>query len=165
MTWLGIKRRLAFFCVNHFLSGTVHFEWKRRLLNAAGMELGAGTKIVGPIFCTGYLKTGKDCWLGRELRIHGNGSVELGDRCDLAPEVAFLTGGHVVGSEERRAGAGETYSIRVGDGCWIGARATIGKSVTLGQGCVVGACACVLQNLPENTVAGGVPARVIRKLL
>ena len=63
-----------------------------------GHEIGEGTKIVGPIYCTGKIIIGKDCWIGKNLIINGNGSVRIGDNCDVAPEVSFQTGGHEIGS-------------------------------------------------------------------
>lgn len=159
-----IKRILVTFCVNHILAGAGCFALKRRLLNTIGYEIGAGTKIVGPIFSSGVLKVGKDCWIGKNLTVNGNGTVRIGDRCDIAPEVTFLTGGHKVGNASRRAGEGEEYSIEIGDGTWIGARATLGKTLNIGAGCVVAACACVMQDVPDNTMVGGVPAKTIKEL-
>lgn len=159
-----IKRCCVTFCVNHLLAGTHSYGLKRRLLRSIGHEIGAGTRIVGPVFCTGSLRIGESCWIGRDLTVNGNGTVEIGDRCDIAPSVMFLTGGHEIGDGQRRAGKGETYSIRVGEGSWIGARATIMKTVTIGPGCVIGACACVGTDIPAHTLAGGVPAKVIREL-
>lgn len=41
-------------------------------------------------FCTGTLCIGANCWIGRNLTVHGNGSVIIGDNCDIAPDVTFL---------------------------------------------------------------------------
>lgn len=159
-----IKRMLAMFCVNHVLAGTALFGLKRRLLRAAGCQIGKNSKIVGPIHSSATLIVGENCWIGRNLTVHGNGTVVIGDNCDLGPEVMFLTGGHSIGDRCRRAGAGEVYTITVGHGCWIGARATIGRNVTLGPGTVVAACGCVMADVPEHTLVGGVPARKIKEL-
>lgn len=164
MTVHTIKSVLVMFLVNHVFVGTRCFERKRKLLNSIGYVIGEGTKIVGPIFCTGKLTVGKDCWIGKDLTIHGNGTVLIGDHCDIAPEVMFLTGGHAVGTSQRRGGAGQSYRIHVEDGCWIGARATLGKDIRIEKGSVVGACACVMQDVPQDTMVGGVPAREIRSL-
>lgn len=158
------KRMLVMFLVNRVLAGTRCFETKRRLLNAIGHSLGAGTRIVGPFFCTGHLTAGEGCWLGRDLTIHGNGTVVLGNGCDLGPDVTFLTGTHTIGTPKRRAGEGTNGTIRVGDGCWIGARATLVSGVTVGHGSVLAACACAAADIPPDTLAGGVPARPIRGL-
>jgi len=159
-----LKRIGVMYCVNHMLAGTHSFALKRRLLRSVGYEIGEGTKIVGPLFCTGELRIGKNCWIGRNLTINGNGTVEIGDNCDLAPEVMFLTGGHEIGGSERRAGKGEHYRIRVGNGTWIGGRTTVMRDVFIGSGCVLTACACVTKDIPDNTLAGGVPAKIIRGL-
>lgn len=164
MTLGTVKRAWAGFCINRLLVGTRCFDAKRRLLNWIGHEIDEGTKIVGPVFCTGKLKVGSNCWLGRNLTVHGNGLVEIGDNCDIAPDVMFLTGGHEIGDQTRRAGKGETYSISVGNGTWIGARATISGETKIGSSCVVAACACVVSDIGDNTLVGGVPAKTIREL-
>lgn len=159
-----MKRIFVTYLVNHIYVGTSHFEVKRKLLNSIGYEIGEGTKVVGPVFCTGHLKVGKHCWIGCGLKVHGNGTVVLGDHCDLAPEVMFLTGGHEIGNTSHRAGTGETYEIEVGSGTWIGARTTIGRNVKIGSGCVIAACTCVMSSVESNTLVGGVPAQEIRTL-
>lgn len=164
MKWNSIKRKIAFFGVNHLFKGTRFFGVKRGLLRWAGYDIGDGTKIVGPLFATAHFTVGRDCWVGRDLRIEGNGWVHIGDNCDIAPSVMFCTGGHSIGDGNRRAGEGQTYTINVGNGCWICARATVVKNVTIGNGCVVAACACVTEDLPRDAVCAGVPARVIREL-
>lgn len=164
MAFLGIKRKIAAFGVNHLFVGVKHFEKKRHLLNWIGCKIGEGTKIVGPITCTADLEIGRNCWIGKNFIINGNGFVKIGDNCDIAPEVIIQTGGHEIGTPERRAGKGIRFSVTVGDGCWIGARSTLLGGVSIGDGCVVAACACVAKTVEDNTMVGGVPARVIKNL-
>lgn len=164
MTLLGIKKRVWIFLINHVYVGTKHFDKKVILMRKLGHEIGEGTKIVGPIYCTGKIIIGKDCWIGKNLIINGNGSVRIGDNCDVAPEVSFQTGGHEIGGAKRRAGKGKVYHITVGNGCWIGARSTILGGVHIKDSCIVAACACVCNDVDENSLVGGVPAKVIRKL-
>lgn len=164
MKLITAKRILANFFVNHVFAGTHFFNAKRKLLRFAGYEIGEGTKIVGPFFCTGSLIIGKNCWIGRNFSVNGNGKVEIDDRCDIAPEVMFITGSHEIGSEKKRAGKGESYSIKVGEGTWICTRATIAKEVEIGKGCVIASCACVVSDLEGNALYGGVPAKIIKKL-
>lgn len=158
------KRKLCLFLVNKVLRGTKYFALKRILLNYIGFQIGHNTKVVGPVECSGKLKVGDNCWIGKNLIINGNGLVEIGDNCDIAPEVTFLTGGHEIGDAHRRAGRGEIYSITVGNGVWIGARSTLMKNITVGNGAIVAACACVHKSVQDNEMVGGIPARVIRKL-
>ena len=159
-----LKRRMAHYLVNHILSGARFFSAKRRLLRSCGYEIGEGTKIVGPLFCTGTLRIGHDCWIGRNLAIEGNGSVIIGNCCDIAPGVTFFTGGHRIGSAGRRAGKGESYQITVGNGVWIGGRATILRNAHIGDGSVIAACACVVGDIPRSVLAAGVPAKPVKEL-
>jgi acetyltransferase-like isoleucine patch superfamily enzyme len=47
---------------------------------------------------------------------------------------------------------------------WIGANATICPGVSIGDGAVIAAGAVVTENVPENTVYGGVPAKFIKEI-
>lgn len=164
MTLLGLKKRIWIFLVNYVYAGTNHFDKKITLMRKLGHKVGNGTKIVGPVFCTGKLNIGDNCWIGKNLIVNGNGIVTIGNNCDIAPEVIFQTGGHEIGGTGRRAGKGIRYNVNVGNGCWIGARSTILGGVTIEDSCVVAACACVCKNIDKNSLVGGVPARLIRKL-
>ena len=160
----GLKRRFYMHLVNKVFVGTHSFERKRRLLNAIGYSIGEGTKVVGPLICTGKLTIGKDCWIGKNFLVNGNGSVTIGDNCDVAPEVTFMTGGHDIGTAERRAGDGRIFHQSVGNGTWIGGRVTVFNDTKIGNSCVIAGCACVIRDIPDNSLAGGVPAKVIRGL-
>ena len=160
----GLRRYYAFYLVNKRYVGTRKFEQKRKALIKLGYEIGEGTKIVGPIECTGELTIGKNCWIGKNFKVNGCGKVVIGDNCDLGPEVTFQTGGHEIGDATRRAGEGLIFSQTVGDGTWIGGRATICNNTTIGKGCVVASCACVVKDVEDNTLVGGVPAKIIKQL-
>ena len=162
MKLTSLRKRIVLYTVNHILNGTRFFAVKRRLLRSIGYEIGENTKIVGPLYNT--LRIGSDCWIGCGLTVHGNGTVTIGDRCDLAPDVTFLTGGHRIGDHCRRAGDGEIYRITVGSGVWIGSRATFLRTISIGDGSVIAACACVANSVQPDVIAAGVPAKVIKEL-
>lgn len=50
--------------------------------------------------------------------------------------------------------------VRIGRAAWIGIGATVRDGVAIGAGAVIGAGSVVLQDLPDNVVAYGVPAAV-----
>lgn len=162
----GLRRHWNVFLVNHVYAGVKprYFEKKRKLLNQIGCRIGQGTKIVGPVFFYQPFSVGENCWIGKNLTINGDGAVEIGNNCDIAPEVTLLTGGHEIGDHNRRAGQGQIYTVTVGNGCWIGARSTLVGTVKVEDGAVVAACACVVQDVPADTLVGGVPARAIRQM-
>lgn len=162
----SLKSSTVMFLVNHVLVGTrpYFFEPKRKMLNSIGHSIGKGAKVVGPIECYSKLEIGQGCWIGKNLKVNGNGTVKIGNRCDIAPEVTFQTGGHEIGSRERRAGNGLICNQVVGNGVWIGGCSTIIGDVTISDGSVVAGCACVVKDVEENTLVGGVTAKVIRSL-
>lgn len=162
----GMYRIIVFFLVNRVFIRMhgVSCNIKRNLLNSIGCNIGENTTIVGPIECAGILITGKNCWLGKNLKVNGNGTVIIGNNCDLGPEVTFQTGGHQIGDVVRRAGNGETYTQIIGDGTWIGGRVTICNNTTVGKSCIIAGCACVIKDVPDNSLVGGVPAKLIRRL-
>ena len=54
--------------------------------------------------------------------------------------------------------------IHIGKNVWIGANATVCKGVIIGDGAVIAAGAVVTTDVPEKTVYGGVPAKLIREI-
>ena len=49
--------------------------------------------------------------------------------------------------------------------CWIGGGAVICPGVTIGDRCIIGAGSVVTKNIPDDSVAVGNPAKVIRKVM
>ncbi len=54
--------------------------------------------------------------------------------------------------------------MTVGSGCWLGVRSTLLGGAAVADGCVVAACALVKGATERNTMLGGVPARLLRRL-
>ena len=151
-------RHFALFFINHFFCGNHFWRIKRVLMRFSGATIGQGTKIVGPIYYSCDLTIGEKCWIGIGFTAHGNGTVKIGNLCDIAPNVMMLTGSHEIGTHEHRAGKGTAMPILIGNGCWIGARATILGNVSIGDGCVVGSCATVTKSFEEDSLILGTPA-------
>lgn len=162
----SVHKRFNVFLVNTIYSGTKskNFERKRKLLNAVGYSVGENTKIVGPIEWDCEVQIGDNCWIGKNSRVLGGGKLIVGNNCDFATDVIFVTGSHKIGDKNRRAGWGENHLITVGNGVWVGARSTIVNNTKIGDSCVIAACACVTKDVENNMLIGGVPAKVIREL-
>jgi acetyltransferase-like isoleucine patch superfamily enzyme len=82
----------------------------------------------------------------------------------IAPGVHIPSGSRIHGTGDLKIPIREQPGIRqmvsVGEGAWIGAAAVVMADV--GSGTIVAAGAVVTKVLPDNVVAGGVPARVLR---
>lgn len=167
MDFIGRRwRGFVLFLINNFLNGTRFFGLKRKLLNSCGIHIGKNTKIVGPFKVSNCseISIGKNCWIGADFTVFGDGKAEIGNNCDFAPEVALLTGSHEMGNEERRAGKGILFKIKIGDGCWFGARSSVVGNIEVADMAVVGTGALVNKNVMGNTIVAGVPAKVIKEL-
>lgn len=154
------------FLINKVLSGTHFFRLKRVLLNAIGINIGVGTSIVGPIYCGSNIdiSIGSNCWIGKDTSFDGDGIVTIGNNVDIAPHCIFCTGGHEIGSKERRAGKGIHTSIKVEDGCWIGTNVTIINNSVVRKGTVIAAGSVVISDIEENSLAAGNPAKKKKEL-
>lgn len=164
-----IRRRFRGFClfiINHFFKGTRFFSVKRNLLNICGIQVGSNTNIVAPFNVSNCSKIiiGNNCWIGSGFTIYGDGKVEIGDNCDFGPDVALITGSHEIGYDDRRAGKGVLFSIKIEDGCWFGARSSVVGNTIIKRMSVVGACSLVTKIVDENIVVAGTPAKVIKEL-
>ena len=54
--------------------------------------------------------------------------------------------------------------VKIGNNCWIGNNVNIVGGVTIGNNVVVGAGSIVTKNIPDDSLAVGNPARVVRKI-
>jgi acetyltransferase-like isoleucine patch superfamily enzyme len=78
--------------------------------------------------------------------------------------VSLLTGTHdtaKVGVERQRAIPRDGRDIVVGEGAWIASNATVLGPCRIGAHAVIAAGALVVDDVPPNAVAAGVPARVV----
>jgi len=110
------------------------------------------------------LTIGEGTWINADCYFDCTAPITIGANCNIAQGVAFCTATHTVGDQTRRAGEATSAPIVVGDGTWIGARATLLPGVTIAPGCVVAAGAVIARDTEPNRLYGGVPARPLREL-
>ncbi|MDR1555833.1 MAG: sugar O-acetyltransferase [Tannerellaceae bacterium] len=89
--------------------------------------------------------------------------VTIGRKTLIAPGVHIYTAQHPLEATEREMHE-NCLPVTIGEHCWIGGHATICPGVTIGNRCVIGAGAVVTRDIPDDSLAVGNPAKVIRKL-
>lgn len=145
------------------------FRLKRQLWRLTGAHIEENVRICSSarFITNGDLKIGSGTWVGHEvLVVGGRATVIIGKNSDIAPRVTMATGTHeVLVGRERAAGNGYSLDIEIGDGCWIGTGAVILGGSKIGDCCLVAAGAVVKGEFPERSLIGGVPAKVLRKLV
>lgn len=82
----------------------------------------------------------------------------IGENCEIQSQVEF---GWVLRDEQELSDIDVIGPIKVGNNVSIGWNAIIMPNVTIGDNCIIGAGAIVTKDIPSNTIAVGVPARVI----
>lgn len=109
---------------------------------------------------------GKDSLIGEYTVIRGQGGVHIGDRVYTSPYTQIIAVNHIfVDPEVPFVDQGITAEgIHIEDDVWLGAGAVITDGVRVGKGAVVAAGAVVTNDVPPNTVVGGVPARIIKTI-
>lgn len=150
-------------------------EKRAELLAEMIGEFGEGSRIQGPI----YFHYGKHTRIGENffgnfnLTIQDDAEVTIGDNCDFGPNVTIVTPVHPMRPNERRellTADGErkhlcyAKPVHIGNDCWFGASVTVCPGVTIGDNCVIGAGSVVVNDIPSNSFAAGVPCRVVREI-
>jgi len=112
----------------------------------------------------GEVSIGAKTVMGQECTISAYQHVEIGRECIVADRVMLIDFDHGAVEVERPIRLQGIYKrdVRVGHNVWIGYGACILRGVSVGDNSIVGTSAVVTQDVPENAVVAGIPARVIR---
>ena len=140
------------------------------LYRMAGLSIGRGTLIAGPIQfgmsgnpCRN-ISVGAGCFLNSPLFIDAAAPVTIGDQVSIGHHVVIITSGHQAGPSSFRAGALKVAPVTIENGAWIAAGVTLLPGVTVGRGAVVAAGAVVTKDVLPDTLVGGIPAKLIKTL-
>lgn len=118
------------------------------------------------VFTPLYINYGKHTKIGKNVFINFNctfldlGGITIEDNVLIGPNVSILSEGHPVSPEDRHSLVPNAILIK--KNAWIGAGATILQGVTIGENAIVAAGAVVSKDAHDNTIVGGIPAKIIR---
>ena len=146
-----------------FLGAKVRFERRRgvgRIVLGRWVHLGDGTVLR----ChEGVLRIGDKCVFGQNNTVNCHLDVEIGAECIIADWVYIGDFDHrtdVTSIAIRRQGLIKS-PVTIGPDVWLGVKSSVLRGSRIGRGSVIGANAVVRGVIPEFSIAGGVPARVV----
>lgn len=90
--------------------------------------------------------------------------IYVGSHTLFGPNVVLATAGHPMMPELRKHGIQYNMPIHIGENCWLGAGVIVVPGVTIGDNVVIGASSVVTKDIPSNSVAMGMPCRVVRQI-
>ncbi|HTW10061.1 MAG TPA: DapH/DapD/GlmU-related protein [Acidimicrobiales bacterium] len=133
------------------------YRW--RLLRACGLDV--SRCVIEPgLFVGGRdIAIGESSYLNVGVFLDNSAHISIGCRTMIGPQVMVLTSTHEPGPRLQRAARVTARPVRVGDGCWVGARAMVLPGVTIGDGCVIGAGSVVTRDCAPDGLYVGAPAR------
>lgn len=110
------------------------------------------------------LSLGNNVSINPMCYIEAAGEISIGNDVSIAHGVTVMSTSHqYTNLEIPIKDQGISYEkVVIGSNVWIGAKATILSGTTIRSGVIVGANAVVTKDVPENTIVGGVPARLIK---
>ena len=112
--------------------------------------------------CGKNIHIGKHVFINMGCKFQDQGGIFIGDGVLIGHNVVLATLNHAMSPSHRSTMV--PAPIHIGKNVWIGSNATVLAGVTIGNGAIVAAGAVVTRDVPENTIVGGVPARVMRHL-
>ena len=129
-----------------------------------GSVIDESTAVFTPLYINygKHIKIGKNVFINFDCTFLGLGGITIEDNVLIAPNVKLLSEGHPVSPGDRHSLM--VGHIRIKKNAWIGAGATILKGITIGENSIVAAGAVVSQDVPDNTIVGGIPAKIIKEI-
>lgn len=112
------------------------------IISKNNVELGEGLNIMHLSFISSKVRIGNGTLVNCGVKIHHDSII--GDFCEISPNAIILGG------------------CKVGNNCSIGSSATILPKVSIGNNVIIGAGSVVTKDIPDNMLAYGVPARVMK---
>lgn len=149
------------------------------LLHPEYMEIGNNTSIAK--YCilesrsiskrAPQIQIGRDCNLGEFTHITCTNNIIIGDGVLTGRFVLITDNNHGDNSESEmcipphRRKISSKGGVIIGNNVWIGDKVSILPGVSIGDGAIIATGAVVTKSIPKYCIAGGVPAKVIKKII
>ena len=138
-------------------------DYKSLLEELFQHEIDDSVAIVSPFYCDCGCRVtiGKNVTINKGATFISPGRIEIEDDVLIAPEVKIATVNHDLHDRHNLL---HFAKVTIKEKAWIGIGAIILPGVTIGRNAVVAAGAVVTKDVPDNTVVGGNPAKVIKMI-
>jgi len=137
-----------------------------RFDKAEYLSMGQDSSVYDTSVVMGDVTVGEHVWIGPYTVLEGiNGKLTIGDWVSINAGVMIYT--HDTTKKYLSGGIDEVVKgpVTIGDHTVIATLSTVGCGVTIGDHCVVGAYSMVTGDIPPYSIAAGVPAKVIGRVV
>lgn len=147
-------------------SMTIYDEDYRLVIEELIPGIPQSTTICPPFHCdhgTGII-LGENVFMNYDCIMLDGGYIRIGKHTLIGPHCQFYTPQHPMDYVERREEKETAYPITIGEDCWLGGNVVVCPGVTIGNRCIIAAGSVVTKDIPDDSLAAGVPAVVKRSL-
>ena len=147
-------------------SMTIYDEDYRQVIEELIPGVPQSTTICPPFHCdhgTGII-LGENVFMNYDCIMLDGGYIRIGKHTLIGPHCQFYTPQHPVDYVERREEKETAYPITIGEDCWLGGNVVVCPGVTIGNRCIIAAGSVVTKDIPDDSLAAGIPAVVKRSL-
>jgi acetyltransferase-like isoleucine patch superfamily enzyme len=134
----------------------------RPFLGSCGNNLRLGRNIT--FYNTPNIHLGNNTYIALGCVFLANDHIWIEDEVIFGPYCVLASGNHTRHEGSFRYGEIQPGPIRVMKGCWLSAHVVVTANTCIGQGTLVAAGAVASRDIPNSTMVGGVPARLIKNL-
>ena len=142
------------------------FTQSQSLLKKLFYLLDDNSIVKPPFYCEfgKQILIGKNTFINMGVTMLDGAKITIGNNVMIGPSTQIYTASHSLNHLHRRNWETFCQPITIEDDVWIGGNVVINHGVTIGTRSVVAANSVVNQDVPPDTLAGGSPARFIKKL-
>ncbi|MBY5945530.1 sugar O-acetyltransferase [Photobacterium rosenbergii] len=148
------------------LNQTIDDTQRSELLGQLMGEMPTSSIIRSPFHCE-FGKTifiGEKTFLNMNVTMLDGAKITIGNNVLIGPNTQFYCASHSLNYLERRKWATTCQPITVEDDVWIGGNVVINQGVTIGARSVIAANSVVNADVPPDSLFGGTPAKLIRRI-
>lgn len=156
----GMRDVKLVFAINHTMPYTD--EYNNLVKELFGDNMGNNVMVLPPIkgVCFDRVKVGNNVMIMPDCLMMSRGGITIEDGAMIAANVQLISNNHDLHDHQLLV----CKPVHIGRNAWIGAGATILPGVTVGENAVVAAGAVVTKDVEANTIVGGNPAKLIKKI-